>query len=340
LYDYDIGRVANDDSARARWWGLEAGASRMLWNRLRLSLGADFRQGTQLTQANYDVDPFASYLDVQADQTVIGTYADSRLEITKSLSLTAGVRLDHYNSFGQAINPRGALIWKPRQGTTLKLLYGQAFRAPNIYQLEYVGPGQRANPDLDAETISTYEIEAEQYFGRHWRGRLSLFRNDVSGLIDTATDADGLRFFDNVGDARINGVEAEIEGKWDNGLLVRASYTRQDATNTKSGERLINSPVNVAKAQVSIPVYRDKVFGSVELLYASDRLTQLRQKTGEAWLLNATLYSRELLPGLECSASVYNLLNQKYRTPGGGEHTQDTIAQDGTTFWLKALYRF
>lgn len=339
-FDIESGRVLNNDTARARWWGAEAGASRLLFNQLRLSLGAEVRQGTQLQMANYDLNPFTSYLNVTADQTVIGTFADAHWDITKTLSLTAGVHWDHYDSFGQTINPRGALIWKPREGTTLKLLYGQAFRAPNIYQLDHIGVGQRANPDIKPETVRSYELSAEQRWGRHWRGTVSLFRNEISGLIDLAHGDDGLDFYTNVGDARVNGAEVEIEGKWDNGLLVRTNYTRQDAVDSKTGQRLTNSPENVIKAQVSVPVYRDKIFTSLELLYASDRTTIQRQKTGDAWLLNATLYGRELAPGLECSASVHNLLNQKYSTPGGSEHQQDMIVQDGLTFWFKLLYRF
>ena len=340
FYDYGSGLVYNNQSARARWAGLEAGASRLLWNRLRLSLGAEFRKGTELKISDYDVSPFMNYVDVSADQTVIGAYADARWEITKSLSLTSGVRWDHYDSFGQTINPRGGLIWKPREGTTLKLLYGEAFRAPNIYQLYYAGTGQRANPMLKPETIRTFELVAEQYWGRHWHGTVSLYRNEITDLIGTEMDADGTAFFNNSGDARVNGVEAEIEGKWDNGVAVRASYARQDAVNAMTGERLVNSPENVAKVRVSVPVYRDKIFGSLELMYTSDRLSLLRQPTGDVWLLNATLFSRELAHGLECSASVYNLLNQKYSTPGGASHLQDTIAQDGTTLWFKLLYRF
>ncbi len=338
-YDYGAGPVLNNDSIRARWWGGELGASRVFFNQLRLSLGVEVRKGTELKMSNYDANPYASYLDVTADQTVIGAYADGRWEVTKTLSLTAGGRLDYYDSFGTTINPRGALIWKPRASTTLKLLYGQAFRAPNIYQLYYNALGQTANPDLKPETIRTYEFVAEQQWGKHWHGTVSLYRNEISDLINTEDEGNGFTHFDNVGKGSILGAEMEIEGKWDNGVQVRASYARQDAVDANRN-RLVNSPANVVKARVSVPLYRDKVFGSLELLYAGGRTTLQHQKTADAWLLNATLFSKEIARGLECSASVYNILNQKYTTPGGTEHLQDMIAQDGTTFWFKLLYRF
>ncbi len=340
FYNYGAGPVLNDNPARARWWGLETGASKMFWNKLRLSFGADFRDGTVLKESDYDVNPYTSYANVSAKQMVIGTFAESTWDITKSLSLSGGVRWDHYDSFGSTVNPRGAMIWKPREGTTLKLLYGQAFRAPNINQLDYAGTGQLANPALRPETIRTYEFEAQQQWGRHWHGTLSLYRNDISDLITTDMLPNGLTRYDNLGNARVLGAETEIEGKWDSGLALRASYARQNATDTMTGMKLVNSPQNVAKLRVSVPVWSDKIFGSVELLYTSDRLTLTHQPTGDTWLLNATIFSRKLARSLECSASVYNILNQKYRTPGGTEHLQDMITQDGTTFLFKIQYRF
>jgi iron complex outermembrane receptor protein len=298
------------------------------------------RYSIDLFQRNYDEYPFTSYLDVSGYQLVFGTYADGHLDITKQLSLTAGVRWDHYDSFGSTVNPRTALIWKPRDTTTLKLLYGQAFRAPNVYQLYYSAYNQRSNPALQPETIRTYEAVADQYFGKNWRGSVSLFRNEISDLIDTTDDASGFLIFTNSAGAHVNGVETEIEGKWDNGILVRASYTRQEALNDADGSRLVNSPANVFKTHISLPLFRDKIFGSLELLYASDRYTLLRNRTDAAYVLNGTLFSRNLAPHLEVSASVYNLLDQKYSTPGGAEHLQDSLAQDGRTFRLKFTYRF
>ncbi len=339
-YDLGIGRVHNDDSARARWWGAEATASRTFFNTFRFSLGTEIRKSTELRQRNYDTSPFANYLDVNGEQLVLGTYADGRWEMTKSLSLSAGVRWDHYNSFGSTVNPRAALVWKPREGSTLKLIYGEAFRAPNSYQLDYTGPGQRANPSLQPETIRSYEAVAEQFFGTHWHGTVSLFRNEIAGLIDTEENLRGDFIFANSGDTRVNGIEAEIEGKWDNGMMVRASYTRQDAVSGMTGERLVNSPKTVVKAHVSAPLFRDKLFGSIELLYASDRVTLGNHRTGDAWLMNATLYSHEIAPGLELSASVYNVLDRKFSTPGGTEHLQDSIQQDGRSFRVKVSHRF
>jgi iron complex outermembrane receptor protein len=40
------------------------------------------------------------------------------------------------------------------------------------------------------------------------------------------------------------------------------------------------------------------------------------------------------------SASVYNLFNNQYSDPGGQEHLQDLIQQNGRAFQIKAAWRF
>lgn len=333
--------VLNNDYARARWWGAEASAGQTFFNRIHLTVGAEVRVGSTLEIGNYDVHPYFLYQRTDADERVTGLYAQSDTDILKNLRLSAGVRWDNYSTFGNTFNPRVGLIYNPWQQTTLKLLYGTAFRAPNIYEEKLDSPAYKPPDHLDPEQIRTYELVAEQYFLSHWRASASVFYNDVSGLIDSKVDpADGLLTFQNLSGIHMRGAELEVEGKWGNGLLVRGSYVRQEVEDSATFQQLTNSPENVFKAQLSVPLWRDKIFGSLELLYAGDRLTLLRARTGETWLVNATLLSRQLLPRLECSVSIYNLLDQKYRFLGSTEHVQDQLEQDGRTFRLKVTYKF
>jgi len=342
LFDYGDGiPVFNDNPARARWWGAEVSTSHTFLDRYRFTYGLDFRRTLTVHQSDYDTNPFTSYADVSSSETVIGTYLDSQIELTKKLHLNAGVRYDHYDTFGNTINPRGGLIWKPWEKTSVKLLYGTAFRAPNAYQRDFSGVGFLANPNLKPETIDTYELLAEHYFNKHWRATASLFDNRIHDLIRSTIDpTTGNSVFTNARDVDARGVEAEIEGKWDNGLLLRLSYTHAQTRDLQTNDRVEYSPENFLKSQVSVPLWRDKLFGSVELIYATDRLTLAHAHTGDMWLVNATLFAKELAPHLECSASIYNLLGQKYSYPGGTEHLMDMIEQDGRTFRLKLTYQF
>ena len=334
------GEIINDDSADAHWWGIEASASHSFFDRFRFSLGVEYRRSLDLTQLNFDSVPRYVYANVSGQQEVFGTYADGTLEVTKWLKFVGGLRYDHYNSFGETVNPRFGLIVQPLKSTTLKLLYGEAFRAPNFYELDYSGSSQAANPALQPERIRTTELVAEHYFDSHWHASASVFQNDILSLVGTASDPLGRDFFVNGGDARLRGTEIEIEGKWDTGTLLRASYTRHLSEDSVTGKELENSPRDAVRAQIAIPVVGEKLSAGIELLYQSDRFTLRRDRTGDTWLVNATLLSREIRPGLEISASVYNLFDDRFRHPGGPEHVQDRLEQDGRTFRVKFGYRF
>ena len=52
------------------------------------------------------------------------------------LTMLGGLRVDNYTTTGSAVTPRAALLYDPAPGTTLKLLYGRAFRAPSLYEAQ------------------------------------------------------------------------------------------------------------------------------------------------------------------------------------------------------------
>ena len=74
--------------------------------------------------------------DIGLDITLAGLAwaLDSNGTIMPKLILSAGVRYDHYTQFGGTANPRLGLIYHVAQPTTLKLLYGTAFRAPEPFE--------------------------------------------------------------------------------------------------------------------------------------------------------------------------------------------------------------
>lgn len=72
----------------------------------------------------------------------------------------------------------------------------------------------------------------------------------------------------------------------------------------------------------------------------SDRKTLADEYADDFFVANLTLSGRNLLKGLEVSASVYNVFDEKYGDPGSGEHLQEVIEQDGRSFWVQVSYRF
>jgi len=335
--------VLNRDLGWGYWWGADVLATRTFFNRNRATAGFEYRDNFRQEQQNHDLDPAAVYLDDRRDSKVWAFYLQNDIRILDNLSLNAGARFDHYDSFGGTFNPRFALIYKPLEGTILKLLYGEAFRAPSAFESFYNDGGQsiKPNPDLKPEKIRTYELVYEQYLGKHLYSSLSGYYYRIDDLISQRLDpGDGLIQFGNIDTVDARGVELELEGKWANGLRGRLSYTYQENEDLQTGSMLTNSPRHLVKFSLIAPIYRDRLFAGIEEQYTSRRATLAGNSAPAYNIVNLTIFSQNLLSGLDFSASVYNLFDTHFGDPGAAEHRQDIIGQDGRTFRVKLTYHF
>ncbi|HJV84049.1 MAG TPA: TonB-dependent receptor [Noviherbaspirillum sp.] len=342
IYDYPPLTV-NRDGGRARWWGAEAKMMVTRYTGHKLVAGAEYQRDYRRDQFNTNVDPYAMYLDDHRHGTRSGIYLQDEVTLRENLLLNAGLRYDRMSSTGGTVNPRLALIFRPLPATTFKALYGTAFRAPNAYEMYYQvlnTGGQKPNPDLKAEHIRTYELVAEQQLAADARVTASVFRNIVSNLITQTMDpADGLLVFRNLSRATARGIEFGVEKAWSGGMRLRSSYSWQQTRDDLTGAPLVNSPHHLAKLNLSAPVFSSGWRAGVEGQYVGRRKT-LQSETGGYWLANLTLSSVRLAPGLEMSASIYNLFDRAYADPGAEEHVQDVLRQDGRSFRLKMTYAF
>jgi len=331
----------NRDIVDTQWWGAELQFSKQLFKTHHLTWGAEYQGNAKLRMANYNVSPHVDLLKIETATSTIGLYLQDEWAITRTLILNAGLRYDWFETFASTVNPRGALIWHPSKKTTLKVLYGQAYRAPNTYEFSYAAPFFRVNPDLQPERVKSYELVLEQAVTSRIRLSASGFYNRIEDLISERQDpiTDEL-FFENGDLAETKGGSVELEAKLPKGIKGRVSYTLQRTTDVVTGERFSNSPEHLAKLNLMFPIYRDKVFSGIELQYSSATENTRHQPTGGHLLANWTLFSRELTKNLEASFSVHNIFDKKYAYPSSPEHIQGRIPQDGRTFRLKLTYRY
>lgn len=64
------------------------------------------------------------------DYTNFGAFVHYRNSWFERLDGFFGIRYDNNSRYGETINPRAGLVYKPRSDLTLKLLYGEAFLSP------------------------------------------------------------------------------------------------------------------------------------------------------------------------------------------------------------------
>jgi iron complex outermembrane receptor protein len=347
--DYTYPPDVNKDSGDGLSWGAELKGDKTILERHRVTVGAEFRNDFRKDQENYSVGAPAPNLDSRQSSRVWAAYLQDEFRIHPKLILNAGVRHDHYSTFGGTTNPRIGLIWMPREETAVKLLYGKAFRTPNAYELYFMdmGFGMKSNPDLRPETIDTYEAVLEQHLaglGGNWKATASFFHYRINDLITAQRDpADGLYRFVNSDPIETDGLELELEGKLAGGIEGRASYAWQRMEIRGTEVTRPNSPEHMAKLNLALPLLPGKLFFSPEGQYIGRRKNLPDKTTGHVGgyaVANATLLAKKLPWGLELSASVYNILDKEYADPAGPEHFQDSLPQDGRNYRLKASCRF
>lgn len=338
---YAYPAALNKDVAKGAWWGMEAKLVGRL-DRHTVVAGMEYQDNFRQDQINFDVAPYALYLDDRRNSTRTGVYVQDEITLGRNLLLNAGLRYDRYSTVGSTTNPRLGLIWSPLDTTTLKLLYGSAFRAPNAFELYYATSAQKVSLDLEPEEITTYEFVVEHQLRPNFRLTADAYRNRISNNIDLITDPnDGMLVYVNAGLVDAKGIEFEAERQWDGGTRLRTSYAWQISRERESGATLVNSPRHLAKLNLSLPVWGDRLRAGAELQYASSRKTLAGGSVGGRTLANLTLLSEKLAPGLALSASVYNLFDERHADPGGDEHVPiDVIQQDGRSYRFKLTYRF
>jgi outer membrane receptor for ferrienterochelin and colicin len=344
-YAYDYPPVTvNRDTGTGRWWGGEFRYNGILFGSHKVTAGAEYQDNIHQDQANYDLDPYSLYLDIDKDSYLWALYAQDEYRMFDTVLLNIGVRHDSYSTFGSETNPRLALIYSPLGKTTFKLVYGTAFRIPNVYEFYYDdGSTQKANPDLKPEKITTYELICEQYLGSHVRSSLSAFHYRINDLISQTTDPlDGLVQYRNISRVEADGGEMELEGTWSDGIRGRISYTFQKTRDQSTGEILTNSPEHLAKVNIIVPLPNESLFLDPEIQYTGRRKTSTGGYAGDFSVVNLTVFSQELTKGLEASVSVYNLFDRRYGDPTAGppQQIQNMIEQDGRNYRVKLTYHF
>lgn len=328
------------DRAVGRWVTGEAQLSRTVMRRHQFTAGVEHR--TNVGQHQF------SHLDGAADllwedrrtSSTTGVYVQDQVRLHARVLVNAGLRYDRYSHFANPLKPRVAAILQPRSDTTVKLMYGAAFRAPNVYESYYEIPGQwKARPGLQPEEVQTVEAVVEHYAGRRVRLSANVFSYAVSRLIDFTSTPDGaLVYYDNLGAARSSGVEGEAEARWPGGVHARASYTYANARDEGTGERLSNSPRHVGQGLFSAPL-GGGAFAALDVQWLGARLTRSGARLAGYVRPSVTITGPQL-HRVRLAATVTNLTAARYADPVGDDFVQDAVLQNGRTLRVQATWSF
>ncbi len=160
--------------------------------------------------------------------TLSGYIQDEQRLFGDKLSLTLGVRHDEDSDFRKIFTKRAAIIFKPIQWYHLKLLYGEAFKAPTVFQIydEF-----RGNRNLQPQKIRTYEFVNSFFNTPKGNIKLGYFISQLEGLIaegknpDFNAVASRSTVFQNFKPTHIYGFSAETDYAFTKEVKVFGNYT-------------------------------------------------------------------------------------------------------------------
>jgi iron complex outermembrane receptor protein len=323
------------DDTNADWARAEAG---LLWDisvRNRLVTGLEL---TRVFRSDYRMfydGEMTSDMDVPF--TGAALYAQMESELTRQLTAVVGVSHDRRSS-NNFTTPRAALLYSPSASTTIKLMHGLAFRAPNPYELysaaAAMGSTEAAN--LTSEQITTSEIALEQRFGTRGSLSASVYHNNVTDLIDYVQDDDpdaNGGSYENAASATGTGFEMELWLREWRGQSAFAALTYQQAKSASTDERLTNAPTILLKAGWYKSL-TNRVGAGVLMQHEGGRMTLNGDETSAFTRFDGTL-TGAITPGFKLSAAVRNIFDVDYAHPGGAEHRQNILPQDGRTFVVR-----
>ncbi|RMD70726.1 MAG: TonB-dependent receptor [Gammaproteobacteria bacterium] len=219
-------------------------------------------------------------------------------------------RLTHDESFGfhPTWNFAYGLDITPK--TRLIASYGTAFHAPDATSRFGFG----GNPDLDPERSRNIELDLRHTFA-NGRAGINLFHNRITDLIQfTVTEAFPQGHTENIGRARIKGIEGYFEGNR-GPLAFRISAILQDPRDLDTGELL---PRRAKRSLAGSILYRKGRYA-----LGLDALIQSRRKdsafseafNGGYALFNLTGEMR--FGRLRLQGRVENLLDRDYHLAAG-----------------------
>jgi len=327
-------------------------------HRLLIGAGSEWVELKPREVKNFDssLTPFGSMVDVSNDpanifmlkqaRTVNHILLQDEWEVNDAWAVTAGIRYDNYSDFGNTTNPRLAVVWRAHQKLTTKLLYGRAFRAPSFSELYFINnPATLGNPNVNAETIDTYEAVIDYRPTRTFNLVLSIFDYRIEDLIDRTFGVPA----HNIGKQDGHGFELEANWHVNSKLQLRGFYAFQNSEDGLTGADVPNAPQQQFYTNLHWSFKPQWSLGT-QLKWIADRKRAVgdpRADISDFTVVDTTLRRRDVLPNMDVSFSVRNVFDEDIREPSiyDASNSQGaTVANDfpmaGRSVYAEATFGF
>lgn len=287
----------------------------------------------------------------EGDRDIWGAFFQNEMDITDSLYFIIGGRFDDYSDFGSTFNPRTGLVWNYNdKGGVLKLLYGEAFKAPTFSQLRNQNnPSLIGDPDLDAEKLQSLELSLSYIFAEKTHLNLTVFSIDTEDLIRVSTDRDFTQpgaplFFVNAGEEEVSGFEFDIRH-----VFETNSYFYIGVTHTDVDEDQLNktfpfvSPEMTGRAGFNIQL-KNGITWNINAEYIDELKRESldpRDDLDSTVTVDSTLRINNVADKFDLFLSVYNIFDEELYSPSPlGDFPASDLPKAGVNYTAGLKVRF
>ena len=251
------------------------------------------------------------------DRDQLGVFAEYQGRIMELFSVSAGVRHDDNDDFGQFTSYRlsGAFVTTVAGGDLkLKASYGTGFRAPSLFEISYnSGPfafRPATNAPLSEETSAGFDI------GFTWAtddGRyveLNWFDQEVDDLI--TFDMVGFSgYIQDRGKSTSEGVELIGRLPVSDSITLSGNYTWNDAE-TPSGEQRLRRPKHLANLSLTYMGMDDRLRVGANLRNSRDSV-DIGQVPLDDYTVVDLNASYRVMSGLDLYLRAENVFDEEYK---------------------------
>jgi vitamin B12 transporter len=260
------------------------------------------------------------FRDDSGRYSTFATSGHAQLIVTpiESLTLTGGIRVDNYKTYGTKTTFSANAAWRISDGTVLRAAYGEGFKAPTLFQLfSFYG-----NDSLKPETARSFEFGVEQsLIERSLTIGITAFQRDTTDQInftETPPRADRpFGYYFNVDRTRTQGIEAFITARPDDRLTLTANYSLIDSKDRKTGFALLRRPVHSINASID---WTGPVNLGADIRLTSDSIDEdfnmfpSKRVSLDGYALVTLRAAWPIREGIELYGRVENLFDETYET--------------------------
>jgi outer membrane cobalamin receptor len=298
-----------------------------------------------LANGNFPIDYYGGALlattpvQEKSSRDIIGLYGQYQSQLSVKTRVTFGLRYDDYSSIGSQVSPRLGLVYDLNKQHALKLLYGEAFRAPSENEINLLNNiVVLGNPDLKPETVQSWDL----IWVAHWAQTgfsLGYFENYFQDSIVRADVGPGPLIYVNQDQDPTKGIELEFSHEMNKNWLMRATYTNittKPDLSFREADHLASLLLNYQKGRWN---------ANLIAVYQSERKSPTGGSTDNRidldgyWQFYGKL-SYNVQPKWKVYLQAKNMLNEDYLTPASTTNLTEGIQNRGREIMAGVIWEY